>query len=277
MLSQKRAPATGRAGEPPMSVVKRRVKRASAAPLAVLSLFALASFWTAISAQSTAIAPQAAARTLHSDVAQCTGLTTLKLWRLLPPPPSAGSPQERAELDELLRIQARRTPAQAERARQDAEVTVFRFADALGNPAGFTPANLPLTVRLFRRIDADEAAVLGAAKREFSRPRPFTVEPRLNPVIPRPVSSSYPSGHSTWAYATGLVLADMIPERRAAILARADEFAHNRSVAGVHYLSDVEAGRLAGTTLAAMLFACGPFEVEEAAARAELRKALDLP
>ncbi|HTX23183.1 MAG TPA: phosphatase PAP2 family protein [Steroidobacteraceae bacterium] len=259
-----------------MSVPKRRAIRARAACLTALSLAVLACAWPALSAPSTASAPRGAGKGLYSDVAQCADLAALKLVRLLPPPPGEGSPEERAELDELLRLQANRTAAQAERARQDAEVSVFRFANALGNPAGFTPANLPLTVRLFRRIDGDEAAVLGAAKHEFSRPRPFTVEPRLNPVIPRPASSSYPSGHSTWAYVTGLVLADMIPERRAAILARADEFAHNRSVAGVHYPSDVEAGRLAGTTLAAMLFACGPFEAEEAAARAELRKALGL-
>jgi hypothetical protein len=38
----------------------------------------------------------------------------------------------------------------------------------------------------------------------------------------------------------------------------------------------VDAGRLAGTTLAAMLFACPAFEREEAGARRELRSALGL-
>lgn len=211
-----------------------------------------------------------------ADTAHCVDASTLDLARILPPPPTAGSAKERSELNELLRIQANRTRAQADRARRDAEVSIFRFADALGNPSGFTAGNLPLTVELFQQVGVDESSVLRAAKHEFDRPRPFTVEPRLNPVIARPSSASYPSGHSTWAYATALVLADMVPERRAQILARADEFAHNRSVAGVHYPSDVEAGRLAGTTLAAMLFDCVPFEKEEAAAKVELRKALEL-
>jgi acid phosphatase (class A) len=252
-----------------MRVPKRR--RATALALLLLG-------WPGLSALQTAAAadPGAMEQRVPADTAHCVDPSTFDIGRLLPPPPAAGSPQERAELDDLLRIQAHRTPAQAERARKDAEVSVFRFADALGNPGAFTPESLPLTVRLFRDIDRDEAHVLGAAKHEFARPRPFTVEPRLDPVIARPLSSSYPSGHSTWAYMTGLVLADMVPERRAQILARAAEFAHNRSVAGVHYPSDVEAGRLAGTALAAMLFACPPFEREEAAARTELRKTLDL-
>jgi acid phosphatase (class A) len=224
-----------------------------------------------------AAGPEAAAAAVPADTAHCVTASTLDLGRILPPPPAEGSRVQRMELDELLHIQATRTPEQAERAREDAEASVFRFADALGNPSGFTPANLPLTVALFHHIGMDEASVVGASKREFDRPRPFTVEPRLDPVIARPASASYPSGHSTWAYATALVLADMVPERRAQILARADEFARNREVAGVHYPSDVQAGRLAGTTLAAMLFDCRPFESEEAAARTELRKALDLP
>src|SRR5262249_10212200 len=99
---------------------------------------------------------------------------------------------------------------------------------------------------------------------------------RLEPVIATPKSAAYPSGHSTWAHAAGLVLADMIPERRAQILARADEFAHNRSVAGVHYPSDIRAGEIAGTVVAGALFGCVTFQREEAAAEAELRAALGL-
>lgn len=200
----------------------------------------------------------------------------MDLTRLLPPPPAAQSAQERSELDEMLRLQAERTPSAAERARQDAELSIFRFGDALGNPAGFTPAKLPLTVMLFRDVARDEAAVMNVAKDRFERPRPFRVEHRLAPVVPMPSSASYPSGHSTWAYASALVLADMLPERRAQILARADEYAHNRILGGVHYPSDVQAGRLAGTALAAMLFACAPFTAEESAARRELRPALGL-
>ncbi len=254
----------------------RKGRRAPALALLLLGSLALPVLQLAVAADPDSGAPHVPIAHVPTDTAHCVDPSILDIGRILPPPPASGSPQERAELDQLLRIQADRTSAEVNRARADAQVTVFRFADALGNPSGFMPENLPLTVKLFQDIDRDEAHVLGAAKHEFARPRPFIVEPRLNPVIERPLSSSYPSGHSTWAYMTGLVLADMVPERRVQILDRAAEFAHNRSVAGVHYPSDVEAGRLAGTALAALLFDCPPFERDEAAARAELRKALGL-
>jgi len=95
--------------------------------------------------------------------------------------------------------------------------------------------------------------------------------------VPRSGSGSYPSGHAVWAYTAALVLADMVPERREQIFARAREYAHNRNTGGVHYPSDIQAGQLAATAIAAVLFTCAPFEHEEAAATAELRHALGLP
>jgi acid phosphatase (class A) len=201
----------------------------------------------------------------------------VSLYRLLPPPPAAGSAQERAELDELLQLQGARTPAQAQRARDDANVSIFRFADALGSPANFTAEQLPLTARLFARITKDESQVIDPVKDAFDRPRPFLTESRLSPVVPKPASASYPSGHSTWAASCAIVLADMVPERRAQIFARADEYAHNREVGGVHYPSDVAGGQLAGTALATALFMSPRFVADEVAAAAELRRALGLP
>ncbi|HEX7416538.1 MAG TPA: hypothetical protein VF315_00670 [Steroidobacteraceae bacterium] len=48
-------------------------------------------------------------------------------------------------------------------------------------------------------------------------------------------------------------------------------------VGGVHYGSDVQAGRIAGSVLAALLFDSPAFQRDAAAARAELRQALGLP
>jgi acid phosphatase (class A) len=202
---------------------------------------------------------------------------TLNLYRLLPPPPEAGSAQERTELDELLRLQATRTPAQVQRAHDDATVSIFRFADALGSPSQFNSQQLPLTAELFQRIARDESLFMNTAKDAFGRPRPFVTEPRLAPMVPKPPSASYPSGHTTWAIACAIVLADMVPERRTQIFARADEYAHNREVGGVHYPSDVAAGHLAGTALATELFGSPRFVDDELAAATELRQALGLP
>ncbi len=199
------------------------------------------------------------------------------LERVLPPPPAVGSAAERAELDAMLRIQAQRTPVQADRAKQDEDISIFRLADALGSPAEFNEKQLPRTTAFFKKVNGAETAVVRPAKKSFDRKRPYDVESKLKPVIGPLASLAYPSGHATWAFAAGLVLADMIPEKRAEILARAAEYSDNRVVAGVHYPSDVDAGRISGSVLAAFLFASPQFRADQKAATTELRTALKLP
>jgi len=201
----------------------------------------------------------------------------LDLTKLLPPAPANDSATTRADLEEMLKVQQTRSATQSERARADVPATIYRLADALGNPAAFNAKSLPLTDAMFRKVLASELAVVGAAKSRFSRPRPFLLEPKLEPLIDKPSDGSYPSGHSSWARAVALVLADMVPERRAQILARADEYAYNRVVVGVHYPSDVAAGKLAGTAIAAALWVSPNFRADLAAATTELRRALNLP
>jgi acid phosphatase (class A) len=48
-------------------------------------------------------------------------------------------------------------------------------------------------------------------------------------------------------------------------------------IAGVHYPSDIEAGKLAGTALTAFLLASPTFQEDYAEAKRELREALQLP
>jgi len=259
--------------------------RTRALILIVNFLLALAACATPAPAQQQAVNPvpvaASAARTsaLPAPPFGSGGYLTpvsLNLYRLLPPPPEAGSAQERAELDELLHLQATRTAAAVQRAQADATVSIFRFADALGNPSGFTPRALPLVAELFERIGRDEGLFMNPAKDAFGRPRPFVTEKRLAPVVAMPPSASYPSGHTTWAICAAIVLSDMVPEMRAQIFARADEYAHNREVGGVHYPSDVAAGHLAGTALAVELFDSPRFVADEVVAAGELREALGL-
>ena len=89
-------------------------------------------------------------------------------------------------------------------------------------------------------------------------------------------ASSYPSGHATVGTLMGIELANMLPEKRAQIMARAWEFGHNREVGGIHYPSDIEMGRIAGTVIAQTISTHPDFKVEFEAARAELRAALGL-
>ncbi len=68
----------------------------------------------------------------------------------------------------------------------------------------------------------------------------------------------------------------MVPEKSAALYARAGNSAMTGFVLGVPFPSDVEAGRLAATGLAVALMQDPAFVKEFAEAKAELRHALGL-
>lgn len=196
----------------------------------------------------------------------------LDLRQLLPPPPAAGSPEDRRDLAAVLELQRARTPAEVARAQADQLVSVFRFADVLGGK--FRAEDLPKTAAFFKRLTRDGNTAWDVAKRHWQRPRPFLASPEVQPVLDRPGSFSYPSGHSAAAWLWASVLGQMVPEKRYEIYARAREFARNRVVGGVHYPTDDEAGALTGITVAALLMQSPAFQADLADATIELRRVL---
>ncbi|WP_295993790.1 phosphatase PAP2 family protein [Rugamonas sp.] len=197
--------------------------------------------------------------------------------QILPAPTAADSTATRAELAELHRIEAARTPAQVEAARADETIeTLFIYQSVLGER--FNPAALPLTAALAKHVSNDEGVNSTPGKLAFGRVRPYNVDATLHPVCKtKTKNDSYPSGHATAGYLDALVLIEMVPEQRDAILARADDYAHNRLICGVHFPSDVAAGKLLAYATHAAMDANPAFQAELAAAKAELRRALALP
>jgi membrane-associated phospholipid phosphatase len=57
---------------------------------------------------------------------------------------------------------------------------------------------------------------------------------------------SFPSGHTTNAYESGIMLATLLPQLAPEILARTSEQGNNRIVLGVHYPLDIMGGRIDG-------------------------------
>jgi acid phosphatase (class A) len=199
----------------------------------------------------------------------------INLLNLLPPPPANDSAQMKAELGEILTIQVTRTPEMAARAVADAEENVWRFSDVIDNPK-FTKENLPKFSAFFDRIVETEGAVVDPAKDVWKRPRPHLYSDLVKPIVPLSKSGSYPSGHTTLGTLMGIVLANMVPEKRPVIMARAWEYGHNRVVGGIHYASDIEAGRIAGTVIAETIMTHDDYKTEYEGAKAELRAALGL-
>ncbi|TRC81559.1 phosphatase PAP2 family protein [Mesorhizobium sp. WSM4310] len=198
----------------------------------------------------------------------------IDLTMILPPPPANDSAQTKAELGEVLTLQVTRTPEMVASAVADSEENVWRFANVMG--PNFNKDKLPKFSAFFDRVVETEGAVVDPAKDVWKRPRPHQLSDLVKPVVKLSSSGSWPSGHATVGTMMSIILADMVPEKRAEIMARAAEYAHNREVGGIHYASDVEMGRISGSVIAAVLLNRDDFKAEYEVARAELRSDLGM-
>jgi acid phosphatase (class A) len=202
----------------------------------------------------------------------------LDVASILPNPPSDNSTQALAELAEVHRLQDTRQTAQIAHAKaDDAEEDIFVFKNVLGDK--FSPANLPLTALLSAHVHNDEGVIVGPAKKYFHRLRPFNFQSSVKPVCKTNSNIddySYPSGHSTTGYLEALVLTMIVPEKRDAILERADDYAYSRVVCGVHYRTDVEASKSVAYAMIGVIMNNPQFKEELKAARSETRGILGI-
>ena len=200
----------------------------------------------------------------------------LDLPALIVDPPVVDSAANKAELAELHRIEQTRTPAQVAAAKADEdEEDMFAYKNVLG--AGFTPGALPITAELGMHVKDEQSVAGSALKAVFARPRPYQADKTLHPVCAvTTLPNSYPSGHALTGYLEAFTLAEIVPERRAEILARADDYAHNRLVCGVHYPSDIEASRRVAYVVFGSMMATPKFQSDLAEARAEMRTKLGM-
>lgn len=185
--------------------------------------------------------------------------------RFLAPPPDAQATQR--EIQDMLVLQQNRTPQQVLQTIADIRQNVLMFADVMGPQ--FTRANLPATIKLFDKLYQTQSAINKQGKEKWKRMRPPSADERLTPSTFYK-SYSYPSGHATYAYLSGIVLADLVPQKSEEIYDRAFEFGENRVIGGVHYPSDVEAGRKLASMIAVLIQQNPDFQRDIAAARAEL-------
>jgi len=175
----------------------------------------------------------------------------IDLAKILPPPPAPDSIAARADLETVLQVQASRTPDQAAWAKFIEADDLFENARVLGD--WFSMANLPLTAEFFRQATSDSSMASNAIKALYSRPRPPAVDGRVLPCVNIPKTGSYPSGHAMRAALRAALLSEIFPERRAALDDFARKTAWGRIIGGVHFPTDIMAGKLLGDALAAEL------------------------
>jgi acid phosphatase (class A) len=197
-------------------------------------------------------------------------------WTALPPPPAADSLQDRRDVD-AVRAYQHVDAARREQAEEDARWLYDRFEAALGQ-GPIHRDKRPALVTLLNRSLKQVGAPTFAAKDVYQRARPYQ-RLKLAEVCGRRTDgmddkdterrTSYPSGHAAYGWAVGLVLARVAPDRAAELLARAQAYAESRVICGVHFPSDVEAGRQMATAVIAQLDQSPEFLKDVERAKAE--------
>jgi acid phosphatase (class A) len=195
---------------------------------------------------------------------------------LNPPPPPAGSSAEARDLAAAAAAVALHGTPRWDLATRDADLFGPNVADTYSCAAGLPigPATTPKLNALMRRALLDLAGATSPTKRKYMRPRPFMAngKPLCTPEAEKVLRSdgSYPSGHSALGYGWGLILAEAIPDRAAQLVARGRAFGDSRRICNVHWLSDIEEGRVVASAVVARLNAEPAFQADLAAARAEV-------
>lgn len=187
---------------------------------------------------------------------------------LLPPPPPRDSGEQAADLGEVRSVHLSH-PAEDEAAAlfEDTNLTLVNFAPVI---AVFSqPDRLPKTKSFFRQIFRDSAQSVSVGKNYWKRDRPFITDPSLLQGAPTP-GFSYPSGHSTIGTVYALVLAEMFPDKREAILAIGRNIGWHRVMLAKHYPTDVMAGRVLAQAIVRELNTNPDFQRDLEAAKAEI-------
>jgi acid phosphatase (class A) len=197
---------------------------------------------------------------------------------ILGPPPAVDSAQGRAERQNYDDTRALAGTPRWETAIQDNDLwtggAFKRFACGLGRD--LSEARTPTTLRILHRIELDVRTVGTPAKDFYARVRPAIGNDK--PIcVPREAwmktNASYPSGHAMAGWAWALVLTELQPATADAVLKVGREVGESRVICGVHFQSDIEAGRTLSAAMVARLHADPAFTADMARARRELAAA----
>jgi acid phosphatase (class A) len=197
---------------------------------------------------------------------------------ILPGPPAAGSVYDTADRANYDATRSLEGSPRWKLAQQDNDLwqggALKRFACAMGKDVSAKAT--PVAWKLLHKIELDVRTIGTPAKNHFARKRPALDNDK--PIcVPREdwmrTNASYPSGHSMVAWSWALILTEAMPDKADALLKLGQESGDSRVVCGVHYPSDVEAGRVLASGMVARLHAEPAFAADLAQLKRELATA----
>ncbi len=205
-----------------------------------------------------------------------------KAISFLPPPPEKGSLSYSADSVRYLQGKAQRNSPRGDSAIQHANgkpASLLKFfGSAIGIP--LNENDYPITASLVRSVSKATKATIKETKKTYARHRPYQdfKEPTSVPSEESPTDfTSYPSGHTTRAWAVALLFVMLDPAHQNEILKMGYEMGQSRVIAGFHYQSDVDAARLAASAAFARLCAEPQFLEMVQKAKQEIRQKKSSP
>jgi acid phosphatase (class A) len=188
--------------------------------------------------------------------------------QLLPPPPEPASLEQSADLAEVSLAHHGLASNGVAFARSEKHVFIFTFTPVIGS--FFQTNRFPKTEAFFQRVLKETDMVVDAGKDFWMRPRPYLVDTNLLDGEIEKLSGSYPSGHSTRGTVFALLLSELFPDHREAILAKGREIGWHRVMLGKHYPTDIYAGRVLGRSIVQQMKANHAFRHDFNEAKAEV-------
>src|SRR6185437_9243734 len=161
-------------------------------------------------------------------------------YAILPPAPHPGGPRDDADRAVFRQTRALKDTPRWSLAQNDVNQAAILKDLACAVGVELTARNAPATSAMLLRAGRDVSRATDRPKDIYKRPRPYLMQdgPTCIPVSDAlSKSPDYPSGHNTWGWTVGLILAELAPDRATEILARARAFGEGRLVCGVHNLS----------------------------------------
>jgi PAP2 superfamily len=174
------------------------------------------------------------------------------------PPPSTSSDQMTAELAEV--------KSHVDKVDREKLRIVHHWADGAGtytppghwndiaaeyiSKAKYCEVRAARAFALLNMAMHDAAVGCWGVKYYYCNPRPSQLDPSIKTLTGLPNFPAYTSGHSTFSAAAATVLSHLFPDQKSLFNAYKEEASISRLYGGIHYKSDLEAGKKHGEAIA---------------------------
>lgn len=201
--------------------------------------------------------------------------------KILPPPPKEHSAAAQSDIETFHELRKLRDTPRGQLAIEDAKLSFNAIGSAFSPALGISISrkNTPHLHLLLSRVFTDAGYASNDTKKAFSRIRPYSAL-RIDSCTPKQHNAlsndggSYPSGHAVTGMMWAMTLTAMEPQLATPLMQKGYEFGRSRLICGVHWESDVNAGRFLAAGAFARLQASPEYQKQFHEAKLEVDRLL---